>query len=47
MDIQNLQSQMLKVLFEMGNRQNNFSRLNKLIESVWAQPEVFFFLYRC
>ena len=31
MDIINLQSQMLKALFEMGNRQNNFSQINKLI----------------
>ena len=47
MNIVNLQSQMLRALFEMGSRQNNYTQLNKLIESVWAQPEVPHTLPRC
>lgn len=47
MNISNLQSQMLKALFDMGKRQNNFSQLNKLVETVWANPEVNLKIFRC
>lgn len=43
MDIVNLQSQMLRALFNMGDRQRDFSQLNKLVKSVWEKPEVIWF----
>lgn len=38
---------MLQAMFVMAKRQNNFDQLNKLVESVWKQPDVNFILLRC
>ena len=47
MDITNLQSQILKALFDMGNRQKTYLQLNTLIQTVWANPQVNYEIFRC